>query len=114
MQFSPVKEVALAHSIPILQPEKISAPESIAEIKSYGPLGVIVVVAYGQKIPREIIDWPERGVVNVHGSILPKYRGAAPIQQAIIRGETRTGVTTMLMDEGAGTPVIFSCSKRST
>ena len=100
MQFSPVKEVALAHSIPIMQPEKISASESIAEIKSHGPVAAIVVVAYGQKIPREILDWPERGVVNVHGSILPQYRGAAPIQQAIISGETRTGVTTMLMDEG--------------
>ena len=59
MQFSPVKEVALAHSIPVLQPEKISAPESIAEIESYGPIGVVVVVAYGQKIPREILEWPE-------------------------------------------------------
>jgi methionyl-tRNA formyltransferase len=100
MQISSVKEVALAHGIPILQPEKISAPESLAEIKSYGPIGVFVVVAYGQKITPELLQWPNYGVVNVHGSILPKYRGAAPIQHAIISGETQTGVTTMLMDEG--------------
>jgi methionyl-tRNA formyltransferase len=100
MQLSPVKEVALAHGYPILQPEKISAPESLAEIKSYGPIGAMVVVAYGQKIPLELLEWPRRGVVNVHGSILPKYRGAAPIQHALIAGEKQTGVTTMLMDEG--------------
>lgn len=100
MQISPIKEIAQAHSIPIMQPEKISAAESIAEIKAYGPIGSMVVVAYGQKIPKELLDWPERGVVNVHGSILPKYRGAAPIQQSIISGEKQTGVTTMLMDEG--------------
>ncbi|MCE5199403.1 MAG: methionyl-tRNA formyltransferase [Armatimonadota bacterium] len=100
MQITPVKEVALAHGIPVLQPEKISAPESVAQIKSYGPIGAMVVVAYGQKISSELLEWPEHGVVNVHGSILPKYRGAAPIQQAVIEGETQTGVTTMLMAEG--------------
>lgn len=100
MQLSPVKEVALAHGYPILQPEKISAPDSLAEIKGYGPVGAMVVVAYGQKIPLELLEWPQRGIVNVHGSILPKYRGAAPIQHALIAGEKQTGVTTMLMDEG--------------
>lgn len=100
MQISPVKQVALAHSIPILQPEKIAAPESIEEIKKLGEIGTMIVVAYGQKIPKELLEWPKYGVVNVHGSILPKYRGAAPIQQAIIDGERQTGVTTMLMDEG--------------
>lgn len=100
MQISPVKEVALAHSIPVLQPERISAPESLAEIKAYGPLGAMIVVAYGQKIPPDLLQWPKHGVVNVHGSLLPKYRGAAPIQHAIISGEKQTGVTTMLMDEG--------------
>lgn len=100
MQITPVKEVALAHGIPVLQPEKISAPESVAQIKSYGPIGAMVVVAYGQKISSELLEWPEHGVVNVHGSILPKYRGAAPIQQAIIEGEAQTGVTTMLIAEG--------------
>lgn len=100
MQISPIKQVALAHSIPVLQPEKIGAPESIEEIKKLGEIGTMIVVAYGQKIPGDILDWPKYGVVNVHGSILPKYRGAAPIQQAIIDGEKQTGVTTMLMDEG--------------
>jgi len=100
MRISPVKEVALAHSIPVLQPEQIAEPGSIAQAKSYGPIGTMIVVAYGQKIPSELLIWPKFGVVNVHGSILPKYRGAAPIQHALIAGETQTGVTTMLMDEG--------------
>lgn len=100
MLISPIKEVALAHGIPVLQPEKISDPDSFASIKSYGPIGAMVVVAYGQKITPDLLNWPEHGVVNVHGSILPKYRGAAPIQHAIISGERETGVTTMLMDEG--------------
>ena len=100
MQMSPVKEVALAHGIPVMQPEKIASPESVAQIKDYGPIGSMVVVAYGQKISTELLEWPKYGVVNVHGSILPKYRGAAPIQYAIMMGEGQTGVTTMLMDEG--------------
>lgn len=100
MRMSPVKEVALAHGIPILQPLKISAPESVEQVKAFGPIGAMIVVAYGQKIPNVLLEWPSKGVVNVHGSILPKYRGAAPIQHAIMAGETQTGVTTMLMDEG--------------
>jgi len=100
MRISPVKQIALAHDIPILQPEKISAPEALREIKDLGPISIMVVVAYGQKIPAALLEWPRKGVVNVHGSILPKYRGAAPIQHAIMAGETETGVTTMLMDEG--------------
>ncbi|MCL5105647.1 MAG: methionyl-tRNA formyltransferase [Armatimonadetes bacterium] len=98
-----VKEIALAHSIPVLQPEKIRDPVAIAEIRSYEPVGAMVVVAYGQKITTDLLTWPRYGVVNVHGSILPKYRGAAPIQHAIIAGETQTGVTTMLMNEGLDT-----------
>lgn len=100
MHISPIKEIALAHDIPILQPEKISAPESVEQIKALGPIGTMIVVAYGQKIPTVLLEWPKKGVVNVHGSILPKYRGAAPIQHAIMAGEKETGVTTMLMDEG--------------
>ena len=97
---SPVKEVALAHSIPLCQPERIGDPDAVAQIKGLGPIGGMVVVAYGQKITPDLLNWPHYGVVNVHGSILPKYRGAAPIQHAIISGEEQTGVTTMLMDEG--------------
>ncbi|MCX8053008.1 MAG: methionyl-tRNA formyltransferase [Armatimonadetes bacterium] len=100
IQMPPIKEIALAHSLPVLQPENVAEPKSIAEIKALGPIGAMVVVAYGQKIPTEILQWPKYGCVNVHGSILPKYRGAAPIQHAIIAGEKTTGVTTMLMDEG--------------
>jgi methionyl-tRNA formyltransferase len=100
VQMPPVKEIALAHSIPVLQPDNMADPGSIAEIKRFGPIGAMAVVAYGQKIPAEILEWPRHGCVNVHGSILPKYRGAAPIQHAIIAGEKTTGVTTMLMDEG--------------
>jgi methionyl-tRNA formyltransferase len=100
MLITPVKEVALAHGIPVLQPEGISGADSFDLLRSYGPIGAMVVVAYGQKITPELLNWPQHGVVNVHGSILPKYRGAAPIQHAIISGERETGVTTMLMDEG--------------
>lgn len=96
---SPIKDIALSHNIPVLQPIKINSPESIQEIKSFD-VDTIVVVAYGQKIPKTLLEWPKYGMVNVHGSLLPKYRGAAPIQHAIIAGENETGVTTMLMDEG--------------
>ena len=99
----PVKMVALAHSIPVLQPEKMRDPASIAAIEAFGPVGAMVVAAYGQIVPPELLEWPARGCVNDHGSILPKYRGAAPIQHALIAGETQTGVTTMLMDEGLDT-----------
>lgn len=103
MQAPPVKVVAEAHSIPLLQPEKMRDPAAIAAIREYGPVGAMVVAAYGQIVPAELLNWPEHGCVNVHGSILPKYRGAAPIQHAIIAGEKQTGVTTMLMDEGLDT-----------
>lgn len=103
MQPPPVKVIAEAHSIPVLQPEKMRDPAAIAEIKSYGPVWAMVVAAYGQIVPPELLCWPAHGCINVHGSILPKYRGAAPIQHALIAGEKRTGVTTMLMDEGLDT-----------
>ena len=103
MQMPPVKVIALAHSIPVLQPEKMRDPASIAEIKAFGPVGAMVVAAYGQIVPPELLSWPAHGCINVHGSILPKYRGAAPIQHALIAGEKQTGVTTMLMDEGLDT-----------
>ena len=103
LQMPPVKVIAQAHSIPVLQPEKMRDPASIAEIKAYGPVGAMVVAAYGQIVPPDLLDWPAHGCVNVHGSILPKYRGAAPIQHALIAGEKQTGVTTMLMDVGLDT-----------
>ncbi len=95
----PVKHTALDLGIPVFQPEKFRAPESVDYLLSLGPVDAAVVVAYGQKVPQVILDWPRVGAVNVHGSLLPRYRGAAPIQRAIMGGESVTGVTTMLMDE---------------
>lgn len=102
MTYSPVKEVALQNNIPVLQPIKIKQKEAIAEIESYKP-EVIVVVAFGQFLSKELLDMPKYGCINVHGSLLPKYRGSAPIQWSIINGEAVTGVTTMLMDVGCDT-----------
>jgi methionyl-tRNA formyltransferase len=95
----PTKPIALEHSIPVHQPIKIRAPESIELIREIAP-DCIVVVAYGQIIPKSILEIPPKGIVNVHGSLLPAYRGAAPIQWSIARGETQTGISTMLMEEG--------------
>lgn len=98
----PVKEVALKHEIPVYQPEKIRAAEWVECLESYKP-DAIVVVAYGQLLTQAILDIPKWGCVNVHGSLLPKYRGAAPIQWAVANGEEVTGITTMLMDKGLDT-----------
>ncbi len=100
---SPVKEYALDKKIKIYQPEKVrNNTEFIEEIKKINP-EVICVVAYGKILPKEILDIPKYGCINVHGSLLPKYRGAAPIQWAILNGEKTTGVTTMYMDVGMDT-----------
>jgi methionyl-tRNA formyltransferase len=90
----PVKEKALQHGLPVLQPEKLRAPEAAAQLKAaWGAVDLGVVVAYGKLIPREIFSLPRFGMVNVHFSLLPKYRGAGPVQWALIRGEKRTGVS---------------------
>lgn len=102
MQFPPVKEIALKEGLIIYQPKKVRDPEFIKILKEIAP-DVIVVVAFGQIIPQEIIDLPKYGCINVHGSLLPKYRGAAPIQWAVIDGEKESGVTTMQMDAGLDT-----------
>lgn len=102
MQFPPVKEVAVRENIPVYQPRRVRDPEFIKILKEINP-DVIVVVAFGQIIPQEIIDLPKYGCINVHGSLLPKYRGAAPIQWAVIDGEKESGVTTMQMDAGLDT-----------
>ena len=99
MQFTPVKEVALRENIPVYQPKKVRDPEVIQKIRELAP-DVLVVVAFGQIIPQEILDIAPYGCINVHGSLLPKYRGAAPIQWAVIDGEKESGVTTMQMDTG--------------
>ena len=98
----PVKVLAEKYEIPVLQPLKVKDPEYIQKIKDLKP-DLIVVVAYGQILSKEILEIPPYGCVNVHASLLPKYRGAAPIQGAIIEGETQTGVTTMYMDVGLDT-----------
>lgn len=103
MMFTPVKEFALEKNIPIYQPLKVrNNTEFIEEMKELNP-DVICVVAYGKILPKEILDIPEKGCINVHGSLLPKYRGAAPIQWAVLNGEKTTGVTTMYMDIGMDT-----------
>ena len=102
MQFTAVKEVAVRAEIPVLQPKKVREPEVVEEIRQFHP-DVSVVVAFGQLIPKAILDMPQYGCVNVHASLLPKYRGAAPIQWAVIDGEEKSGVTTMQMDEGLDT-----------
>lgn len=99
---TPVKECALKHDIKVYQPEKVKSEEFIQELKSI-EFDVIVVVAFGQILPKEILDMPRYGCINVHSSLLPAYRGAAPIQWTIINGEKQTGVTTMYMDEGLDT-----------
>jgi methionyl-tRNA formyltransferase len=99
---SPVKEAALRLGLPVHQPERIRHPDVVEQLKQMKP-DAMVVVGYGQIIPQTIIDIPPLGIINVHASLLPKYRGAAPIQWAVANGETRTGVTTMRIDAGLDT-----------
>lgn len=96
---TPVKEEALKHNIPVYQPENIKTDEAIEYIKGLNA-DIIVVAAYGQILPVSILESPRLGCINIHGSLLPRYRGAAPIQRAIIDGETQSGVTIMYMAEG--------------
>ena len=102
MQYTPVKEKALEYDIPVFQPVKVREKSCVEKLDSY-KADVMVVVAFGQILPREILELTPYGCINVHASLLPKYRGAAPIQWSIIDGETVTGVTTMQMDEGLDT-----------
>ena len=99
---SPVKTWALEHDIEVLQPEKIKTEEFVNKLSELKP-DLIVVVAFGQILSQKILDLPKYGCINVHASLLPRYRGAAPIEWAIINGETKTGVTTMMMDIGLDT-----------
>lgn len=102
VQFTPVKEAAVELGIEVYQPRKVREPECVEYLRKYNP-DLIVVVAFGQILPKEILDMPKYCCVNVHASLLPKYRGAAPIQWAVINGEKISGVTTMRMDEGLDT-----------
>lgn len=102
VQFSPVKECALAHGLTVFQPEKIKAPEAVAKLRTY-EADIFVVAAFGQILSKEILEMPQYGCINIHASLLPKYRGASPIQYAILNGDDVTGVTIMQMDEGLDT-----------
>lgn len=99
---SPVKEAALRLGLTVHQPERVRRPEVVEQLRAMAP-DAMVVVGYGQIIPQTILDIPPQGIINVHASLLPKYRGAAPIQWAIARGEKTTGVTTMKIDAGLDT-----------
>ena len=107
VHFSPVKEVALREGLPILQPERARHEEFLRQLQAYQP-ELIVVAAYGQILPPVILELPRFGCVNVHASLLPKYRGAAPIQWAILNDESETGVTIMKMDAGLDTGDILT------
>jgi len=98
----PVKEAALRVGLEVYQPERVRRPEAVERLRAIGA-EAMVVVGYGQIIPQNVIDLAPLGIINVHGSLLPKYRGAGPIQWAIVNGETRTGVTTMRIDAGLDT-----------
>ena len=102
MQYTPVKEKALELGLDVYQPQRVKETEFIEKLKEMNP-DAIVVIAFGQILPKAILDMPKYGCINVHASLLPKYRGAAPIQWSVIDGEKETGVTTMYMNEGLDT-----------
>jgi methionyl-tRNA formyltransferase len=106
IQVGPVKALALAHQIPVIQPLKMKDPALLETLAGWDPT-VIVVAAFGRILPPVVLDLPPMGCLNVHGSLLPKYRGAAPIQWAVMNGEKETGVTIMKMDEGMDTGPIL-------
>ncbi len=102
----PVKQAALAHGIPVFQPASVKTEESLALLRRLAP-ACIVVVAYGKILPPAVLELPPLGCVNIHASLLPRYRGAAPIQWAVIHGDAETGVTTMQMDAGMDTGAVL-------
>lgn len=102
VQYSPVKECALSYGIPVLQPLKIKEKDAVEELRKY-PADIFVVAAFGQLLSEEILNMPRLGCINIHASLLPAYRGAAPIQWCVINGEERTGVTIMQMAKGMDT-----------
>ena len=110
MQYTPVKEAAVAHGIPVFQPVKIREPEAVEELRKYNA-DIMVVIAFGQILPKEILDMTPYGCINVHASLLPSYRGAAPIQWSVIDGDKESGVTIMQMDKGLDTGDILLVEK---
>ena len=110
MQMPPVKELALTHNIPVFQPKSVKTDESFEILKELNA-DIYVVVAYGRILPKRVLELPQHGCINVHASLLPKYRGASPIQAVIVNGETETGVTIMQMNEGLDTGDILHVKK---
>ena len=111
VQFTPVKEKAIQNNITVLQPERVKGnDEFMKTIGTYNP-DLVVVVAYGQILPKEFLDIPRCGCINIHGSILPRWRGAAPVQRAIIEGDEKTGVTLMYMEDGIDTGDMLAVSE---
>ena len=102
VQFPPVKEAALKHELPVFQPRRIKTPEAVEELKKW-EADIFVVAAFGQILSKEILDMPRFGCINIHASLLPKYRGAAPIQWAVMNGDRESGVTIQQMNEGVDT-----------
>src|SRR5436305_7927277 len=108
--YSPVKQAALAHAIPVWQPGSLKRPENIAALAAY-QADLFIVAAFGQILPQSVLDLPRYGTLNIHASLLPKYRGVSPISEAILQGETETGVTIMLIDAGVDTgPILLKRS----
>ncbi len=103
----PVKEMALQHNLPVIQPHKLNTPEAIRQLNAWAP-DLIVVAAYGQILRPEVLDLPPHGCVNVHASLLPRWRGAAPINAAILHGDSESGITIMQMDPGLDSGPIIS------
>lgn len=110
VSFSPVKEMALRYGLPLFQPEKISSPRVVRQMRDWDP-DLIVVTAFGQIIPSQILGIPSWGCVNLHASLLPRYRGAAPVEWALIKGERISGVTAILMEEGVDSGPIIAQKK---
>ncbi|WP_338869782.1 methionyl-tRNA formyltransferase [Myxococcus stipitatus] len=106
----PVKELALARGVPVFQPAKLRTPPFVEELRRFQP-DVCVVTAYGRILPKDILELPPKGCVNVHGSLLPRFRGAAPIQWSIAHGDAETGVSLMVMDEGLDTGPVLAMKR---
>ena len=112
LSMPPVKELAVTHNLTVFQPKGFKKAETVEQFKSLEP-DICVVVSYGRILPKSVLEYPKYGCINVHASILPKYRGASPIQAAIINGEKETGVTVMQMNEGLDTGDILHVKKTS-
>lgn len=114
VKFSPVKEKAVQLGIPVLQPEKLKKDREFEAVLREAKPDAIIVAAYGQILPKAVLDIPEHGCLNIHASILPRFRGAAPIQASIAEGDEKTGVTIMLMDEGLDTGDMLAVAETLT